>query len=326
MAAVLLWLTTGKLAQGDTAAAIRRRASGWDTDAPPWTRAVQTLDTDLRSIVARSLDEDPKVRHVCAEAFANDLERWLAHEPILWRRTGWTRRAMLLVKRQPAAGVVGAAGLLLVLVVVAAFGYRIGDKERQRLAAVAETNRALASADRDRVSNMRTAMESALAAMGETMRSRQEWFPMLSVLESMTGPMIFDVTKVAGWAARIDATRDFLRVAHANGREREPDVVMWEAGLGYWLLRAGRAEEALPVFEHNLKCLGDSTPQTTWKTLIQALRDTAELRVLRESVAPPDAGTVARLRAKLAQARRDLATVSYSTTMRAEIDKELERP
>src|SRR5947199_3187457 len=78
------------------------------------------LDYDLATICLRCLDKDPQRRYSSALALAEDLERWLKHEPIRGRRTGiftggrkWMRRNRKLVATGAACLLVGAAVIWL---------------------------------------------------------------------------------------------------------------------------------------------------------------------------------------------------------------------
>ncbi|PYK98582.1 MAG: hypothetical protein DME32_13990, partial [Verrucomicrobia bacterium] len=70
------------------------------------------IDRDLSTICLKCLEKDPKRRYSSALALAEDLERWLKHEPILARHTGILTRGKKWVRRNPT-------GALLALSLVA---------------------------------------------------------------------------------------------------------------------------------------------------------------------------------------------------------------
>lgn len=72
------------------------------------------LDRDLSTICLKCLEKDPQRRYPTALALAEDLERWLKHEPIQARHTRMLARGRKWVRRNPAI-----AGLLASLVALA---------------------------------------------------------------------------------------------------------------------------------------------------------------------------------------------------------------
>src|SRR5207245_3324625 len=61
------------------------------------------IDRDLSTICLRCLEKDPQRRYPSALALAEDLERWLRHEPIQARRTGIFARGKKWVRRNPTS-------------------------------------------------------------------------------------------------------------------------------------------------------------------------------------------------------------------------------
>ena len=61
------------------------------------------IDRDLSTICLKCLEKDPKRRYSSALALAEDLERWLRHEPIQARHTGVFARGRKWVRRNPTA-------------------------------------------------------------------------------------------------------------------------------------------------------------------------------------------------------------------------------
>src|SRR2546421_2995401 len=72
------------------------------------------IDRDLSTICLKCLEKDPKRRYSSALVLAQDLARWLRHEPIQARRTGVFTHARKWVRRNPAL-----AGMLASLVALA---------------------------------------------------------------------------------------------------------------------------------------------------------------------------------------------------------------
>ena len=75
------------------------------------------VDRDLSTICLKCLEKDPQRRYSSALALAEDLERWLKHEPIQARRTGVVRRGKKWLQRNPTAAGIAVLSLALIAAV-----------------------------------------------------------------------------------------------------------------------------------------------------------------------------------------------------------------
>jgi TolB-like protein/Tfp pilus assembly protein PilF/predicted Ser/Thr protein kinase len=67
------------------------------------------IDRDLSTICLKCLEKDPKRRYSSALELAEDLERWLKHEPIHARHTGVIARGEKWVRRNPSTALLAAS-------------------------------------------------------------------------------------------------------------------------------------------------------------------------------------------------------------------------
>ena len=67
------------------------------------------IDRDLSTICLKCLEKDPQHRYPSALALAEDLERWLKHEPIQARHTGVFTRGRKWVRRNPTSALLAAS-------------------------------------------------------------------------------------------------------------------------------------------------------------------------------------------------------------------------
>jgi len=75
------------------------------------------VDVDLATICLKCLEKDPQRRYPSALALAEDLERWLRHEPIRARRAGVFTRGRKWIRRNPTTTVLaGSLAALLIAV------------------------------------------------------------------------------------------------------------------------------------------------------------------------------------------------------------------
>jgi TolB-like protein/Tfp pilus assembly protein PilF len=124
LGAVLYQLLTGQppFAGGTTYETIKLLL---DTEPRPPRLLNPKVDRDLSTICLKCLEKDPQRRYSSALALAEDLERWLKHEPIQARRTGVLTRARKWVRRKPTSALLAAC----LVVIAAASGWIVWKSE-----------------------------------------------------------------------------------------------------------------------------------------------------------------------------------------------------
>jgi TolB-like protein/Tfp pilus assembly protein PilF len=124
LGAVLYQLLTGQppFAGGTTYDTIRLLL---DTEPRQPRLLNPKIDRDLSTICLKCLEKDPTRRYSSALALAEDLERWLKHEPILARHIGIISRSRKWVRRKPTRALLAASLVAL----AAALGWNVWRSE-----------------------------------------------------------------------------------------------------------------------------------------------------------------------------------------------------
>lgn len=165
LGAVAYSLLTGKLpvsARGpihDVLSNIRSR----DPDVPSVVEP--RLDRDIDALLLKALEKSPSARYATAADFADDIERYLRHEPIGARRLGAFGRLVRWVRRRPAV----AAAICIVSVALLVSGIllvRFMREQSRRAAAEAARGAAYAFV----LENLRSAADPNQAARGDVLR------------------------------------------------------------------------------------------------------------------------------------------------------------
>jgi eukaryotic-like serine/threonine-protein kinase len=86
---------------------------------PPRPRLLASqIDRDLETICLMCLNKDPSRRYASADALADDLDRWLAGEPITARRIGGVERTMKWIRRHPTSAALVLTSIVALVALV----------------------------------------------------------------------------------------------------------------------------------------------------------------------------------------------------------------
>jgi len=118
LGAILYHLFTGRPPfAGETPMEVLHRA---ETESPKPPRLTnQHVPRDLETICLKCLAKEPATRYASAAALAEDLERWLKHQPIQAKRSGFVTQGRKWVRRNPTTAVLAA--LLIALAASVSF-------------------------------------------------------------------------------------------------------------------------------------------------------------------------------------------------------------
>lgn len=179
LGAILFHLLTGRVPFiADTPLATMKLVMEQEAPSPRTLDA--TIDRDLETICLKCLEKDAKRRYGSAETLAEELDRWLMHEPIGARPITNGERVVKWVRRRPAIAALGAA-VAVSLVTGLFFSTWMYLRERsalnEALAARAEAETQRDAAEQARKSEVKqrekAELEAAVAAL--TLLSSQAW-------------------------------------------------------------------------------------------------------------------------------------------------------
>jgi serine/threonine protein kinase len=136
----------------------------------PPSRSQPNLPSEIETICLKCLEKEPNRRYASAEELADDLRRFLNHEPIQARRVGLVRRGYLLYRRNKTIANLTAGFTLAVvigtIVAIASLAFKNGQLDT--------VNQELRSANTDLAAEKKTAQIATLAAEESAMRAKDE--------------------------------------------------------------------------------------------------------------------------------------------------------
>jgi WD40 repeat protein len=209
---VLYELLTGRLPFDGPAQSVLRQVAEQE---PPSLRTLNNrVPRELETICLKALAKRPADRYASAEHLADDLGRWLRHEPIHARPTTFWARAIKWSRRHPAAA------LLLATILAAAAGLFVVDTwyNFRLRAANLRTQELLAQT--------RQLLSHAQAERGVQLLEGEDAIGLLHLLEARrTAQELSDarISRALLWASWHDACAG--RLAQVLGTDDEADVL-----------------------------------------------------------------------------------------------------
>ncbi len=158
---ILYELLTGRPPfRADTPLETLRRVKEEEPTHP--TSLNRQADTELATICLKCLEKDPLRRYSSAEAMAEDLERWLRHEPIHARRTSSPEKLVRWCRRKPALAAVAVLLILLSIIsmITALLFARLSEQHKEAAIHAETDNRKLSDA-------LRVANEGIVKDLGD---------------------------------------------------------------------------------------------------------------------------------------------------------------
>jgi serine/threonine protein kinase len=136
-------------AQLPSAAVTERARTATATFSPPAARRAmsatglgRTLRGDLDNIVAKALRKDPTRRYANAGAFADDLRRFLSHQPVTARPDTMSYRTAKFMRRHRGSVASGAVLLITIIVAFVVTTLQMREARAQRDQALFQSRRA----------------------------------------------------------------------------------------------------------------------------------------------------------------------------------------
>jgi tetratricopeptide (TPR) repeat protein/tRNA A-37 threonylcarbamoyl transferase component Bud32 len=187
---------------------------------PPARQVNKKVPAALEAVCGKAMALRPQERYASARALADDVEHWLADEPVAAYREPWRLRAGRWVRRHRTAVTALEAGLLAVLAVGGVAWWLVAQEKAARLRQEAE-RRQEADAELRRAVEKRA--EARLAAAGD----RSKWNEAFAAVKRAEG-----LLAGGSGAGRLRArAQQLLRDMEAEARDRRLLARLEEARL-----------------------------------------------------------------------------------------------
>lgn len=229
---------------------------------------------DLDAVLNKALSKDPRDRYSTAPEFADDVRRWLEHQPVRARPQSWRYRSGKFLRRRRGSVILTAAAIV---VGGSWLGTIVTDRSRLRLAVAEATNNAERA---DLVTNFAIGLFEASGrgpAYADSVSARRLMTQASKRASELKGQpviqaqMLYLVGRIRSQLGDYSGARSSLEEALAIRRrvlgESDPDVATTLIALAQTLRQNDRNDSAsMPMLRRALEIrrqrFGDDDPRT----------------------------------------------------------------
>ena len=258
LAALALWLLTGKVLMGADRSLYQRLHDDQNTRR---THAVLDLESsDLSAIIARSLSINPDNRHDSVQHLQDDLQRWLAVEPIEWLEPSVVKRTAMACRRRPFHAIAYSVLLLSTTLIAHQWQSLSVNAARSEAWGIRRT------IETDGLFKLMDDFDN-----GE--RGPERRLTMLWGIDSLAKSGMLD--KALSNKKSIEELRDIARNEYESSDKNSLDQVMWGLVAVTWMIASEEpAPSAQQVIDDCSTILGHYYPSdTSWRFRCDLLAD-----------------------------------------------------
>jgi tetratricopeptide (TPR) repeat protein len=284
-------LTNRRPVEGSSGHELLRQVQTGDWPRP---RAVNRhVPRPLEAICVKAMALKPHNRYESVAALANDLDRWLANEPVSVWQEPWSERVLRWQRKYPGMALGGTVALLVLLVAVVGLSWLAASLNTARRQALTATRAAERSATEAKEAQNRTSQEAARREAESIRRliDRGDWTSVLNALDSSVVVAHDDPVQLALW--RIEAMHALSRkreleqalaslTARADLGSHRGEVVLWQVDANWVFGRDSSAEHVTQAIELGLPPADEAYARSliakTIPEAIQCLHTALELR------------------------------------------------
>jgi serine/threonine-protein kinase len=247
-------------------------------------REAKRIEGDLDAIIMKALKVAPEDRYATASALADDLERFLARQPVLARPDSWVYRTRRFVQRHALAVGAGAAVSIALIAgaAVAIWQAREARLETAKTRAVKDFLLSIITVgnvdQQDAMARRKQPIGDVLLDAAKTMPQKFADQPEIRAeIQGLLGTALADLN-LNDSAKALRETR--LAELKARSAPR-PERMQAQVDLATMLIEGTDAKRGMQLFDEVIATLDNSSDRHERLTLAEALRATSMTKMLR---------------------------------------------